>query len=132
MSASTPRGASRWTPPSSSPARPARRADSLPRRLRMDATSPTRRILGLDPGLQVTGYGVLDHTPAGPRHREAGVLRSAVDGRATSDMAQRVKVLYDGLVEVLAEWAPTVMVVEQLYAHYDHPRTAILMAHTRG
>ena len=98
----------------------------------MDATSPTRRILGLDPGLQVTGYGVLDHTRNGPRHREAGVLRSAVDGRDTSDMAQRVKVLYDGLVEVLDEWRPTVMVVEQLYAHYDHPRTAILMAHARG
>jgi crossover junction endodeoxyribonuclease RuvC len=98
----------------------------------MDATSPTRRILGLDPGLQVTGYGVIDHTPAGPKHREAGVLRSAIDGRDTSDMAQRVKVLYDGLVEVLDEWSPTVMVVEQLYAHYDHPRTAILMAHARG
>lgn len=98
----------------------------------MDATSPTRRILGLDPGLQVTGYGVLDHMPAGPKHREAGILRSAHDGRDPSDMAQRVKALYDGLVEVLDEWKPTVMVVEQLYAHYDHPRTAILMAHARG
>ena len=98
----------------------------------MDATPPTRRILGLDPGLQVTGYGVLDHTPAGPKHREAGVLRSAADGRDPSDMAHRVRVLYDGLLEVLDEWTPTVMVVEQLYAHYDHPRTAILMAHARG
>jgi crossover junction endodeoxyribonuclease RuvC len=90
------------------------------------------RILGLDPGLQVTGYGVLDHTPHGPKHQESGVLRSAEDGRDPSDMARRVKVLYDGLLEVLDEWHPTVMVVEQLYAHYDHPRTAILMAHARG
>jgi crossover junction endodeoxyribonuclease RuvC len=47
-------------------------------------------------------------------------------------MARRIKALYDGLCEVLDEWRPTAMAVEQLYAHYDHPRTAILMAHARG
>lgn len=90
------------------------------------------RILGLDPGLQVTGYAVLDATPTGPRVVEAGVLRSEHTGRDTADMAARVKILYDGLVEVLDQWSPTVIAVEQLYAHYDHPRTAILMAHARG
>ncbi|OWK34513.1 crossover junction endodeoxyribonuclease RuvC [Fimbriiglobus ruber] len=89
------------------------------------------RIIGLDPGLQTTGYGILDVTDAGPRVCEAGVIRSAA-GRDPADMARRVKVLYDGLVEVLDQWKPTIMVVEQLYAHYDHPRTAILMAHARG
>ena len=93
--------------------------------------SPDRRVLGLDPGLQVTGYAVIEAAPDGPRHCEAGVLRSGAE-RAAPDMARRVRVLYDGLVEVLDEWRPTVMVVEQLYAHYDHPRTAILMAHARG
>ena len=47
-------------------------------------------------------------------------------------MAQRIQALYDGLCEVLDEWKPTAMAIEQLYAHYDHPRTAILMAHARG
>ena len=47
-------------------------------------------------------------------------------------MAARIRALYDGLCEVLDEWKPTAMAVEQLYAHYDHPRTAILMAHARG
>jgi crossover junction endodeoxyribonuclease RuvC len=89
------------------------------------------RILGLDPGLQVTGYGVLEVTAQGPRVCEAGVIRSG-DERATPDMARRVRLLYDGIVEVLDQWRPTIMVVEQLYAHYDHPRTAILMAHARG
>jgi crossover junction endodeoxyribonuclease RuvC len=92
---------------------------------------PVPRILGLDPGLQVTGYGVLEATAHGPRVCEAGVVRSG-DERATPDMARRVRLLYDGIVEVLDQWRPTVMVVEQLYAHYDHPRTAILMAHARG
>ena len=90
-----------------------------------------RRILGLDPGLQTTGYGLLEVTDRGPRVLEAGVIRSA-DGRATADMAPRVKALYDGLCEVLDQWTPAAMAVEQLFAHYDHPRTAILMAHARG
>ena len=90
-----------------------------------------RRVLGLDPGLQTTGYGLLEVTDRGPRVLEAGVIRSA-DGRATADMAPRVKALYDGLCEVLDQWKPAAMAVEQLFAHYDHPRTAILMAHARG
>ena len=90
-----------------------------------------RRILGLDPGLQTTGYGVLEVSDRGPRVAEAGVIRS-VEGREPADMAPRVKALYDGLCEVLDQWKPAAMAVEQLYAHYDHPRTSILMAHARG
>ena len=98
----------------------------------MDATAqPTNRILGIDPGLQCTGYAVLEPTDRGPRVCEAGVVRSAA-GREPADMARRVKALYDGMKEVADQWKPGVMVVEQLFAHYDHPRTAILMAHARG
>jgi crossover junction endodeoxyribonuclease RuvC len=89
------------------------------------------RILGIDPGLQVSGYGVLEATAVGPRVCEAGVLRSA-ESRATTDLAERIRILYVGLAEVFDQWQPAVLVVEQLYAHYDHPRTAILMAHARG
>jgi crossover junction endodeoxyribonuclease RuvC len=92
---------------------------------------PVQRILGLDPGLQVTGYGVLEMTAKGPQVLEAGVFRSK-PGSASANMAVRVKSLYDSLVEVLDQWTPTIMCVEQLYAHYDHPQTAILMAHARG
>ena len=63
------------------------------------------RILGLDPGLQVTGYAVLEATDAGPAVCEAGVIRSA-EGRDPADMARRIKALYDGLCEVLDEWQP--------------------------
>jgi crossover junction endodeoxyribonuclease RuvC len=47
-------------------------------------------------------------------------------------MAPRLCTLYDGLMEVLEQFKPAVVAVEQLYAHYNHPRTAILMAHARG
>lgn len=89
------------------------------------------RILGLDPGLQVTGYAILEGRNGGPRVCEAGVIRGA-EGRQATDMAQRVRHLYDGIVEVLEHFRPGVVVVEQLFAHYQHPRTAILMAHARG
>lgn len=92
---------------------------------------PTRRILGLDPGLETTGYGVLDLTPAGPVVAEAGVVRSAV-GRDPADMGDRLKALYDGVLEVIDQWQPAAIAVEQLYAHVEHPRTSILMAHARG
>jgi len=58
---------------------------------------------------------------------EAGVVKPK-----GTDLAVRVASLYDGLSEVLAAFQPDTMAVEQLYAHYDHPRTAILMGHARG
>ncbi len=89
------------------------------------------RILGIDPGLQVTGYAVLEVRALRPHICEAGVVRSC-ERRSTTDLAPRLRTLYDGIVEIMEQFHPEVMVVEQLYAHYEHPRTAILMAHARG
>jgi crossover junction endodeoxyribonuclease RuvC len=96
-----------------------------------EPVQPPPRILGIDPGLQVTGYAVVELRPRGPQVCEAGVIRTAV-GRETADMAPRLCVLYNGLVEVLDQFRPQAVAVEQLYAHYEHPRTAILMGHARG
>jgi crossover junction endodeoxyribonuclease RuvC len=90
-----------------------------------------QRILGIDPGLQVTGYAVVEVARQRPLVREAGIVRSA-EGRAVSDMAARLRALYNSIVEVMDQFSPNVMAMEQLFAHYDHPRTAILMAHARG
>jgi crossover junction endodeoxyribonuclease RuvC len=89
------------------------------------------RILGVDPGLRVTGYAVVESRPRGPHVCEAGIIRSS-PGQTTTDVALRVRCLYDGIVEVIEQLRPEVMVVEQLFAHYQHPRTAILMGHARG
>ena len=92
---------------------------------------PGLRILGIDPGLQITGYAVVEAAPEGPRVCEAGIVRSS-EGREPADMAKRLVSLYSGIAEVIHLYQPRVVAVEQLYAHYDHPRTAILMAHARG
>jgi crossover junction endodeoxyribonuclease RuvC len=47
-------------------------------------------------------------------------------------MAQRLAELYNSLDDVLRQFQPSTVAVEQLFAHYDHPRTAILMGHARG
>src|SRR5208282_179051 len=99
--------------------------------LMSDGDSLGPRILGVDPGLQITGYAVLEVAAQGPHLCEAGIIRST-EGRAAADMAQRVCGVYNGIVEVIEQFHPHVVVVEQLYAHYQHPRTAILMAHARG
>jgi crossover junction endodeoxyribonuclease RuvC len=89
------------------------------------------RILGVDPGLNTTGYAVIEELSRAPKLVEAGTIRTA-ERRAAPDMAERLKTLYDGVIEVIDQLRPTALAVEQLYAHYDHPRTAILMAHARG
>ena len=89
------------------------------------------RVLGVDPGLQITGYAVLEGVGSQPRICEAGVIKSK-EGRESADMAPRLVSLYNSLVEVIEQFRPTIAAVEQLYAHYEHPRTAILMGHARG
>ena len=87
-----------------------------------------QRVLGVDPGLNITGYGVLEWSSAGVRLREGGVIR----GRSSGSLEQRLARIHDGLVEVIGEFKPHVMALEQLYSHYERPRTAILMGHARG
>ena len=85
-------------------------------------------MLGIDPGLNVTGYGVVDFVGGGPVIIEAGAIRP--DAKGT--LAARIAQLHAELAEILAEHAPDILAVEKLYAHYAHPRTAITMAHGRG
>lgn len=86
------------------------------------------RILGIDPGLQRTGYGLIDVGPGGAALVEAGVIRAD----ARKPMEVRLGEIHDGVRGVIEEFHPDVMVVEQLFSTYSHPRTAILMGHARG
>jgi crossover junction endodeoxyribonuclease RuvC len=86
------------------------------------------RILGVDPGLNTTGYGVIDFAGRQVRLIEAGVVR----GRAKRSLPGRVREIYEGVAEVIATLKPEALALEKLYAHYDRPTTAILMGHARG
>jgi crossover junction endodeoxyribonuclease RuvC len=86
------------------------------------------RILGIDPGLRITGYGVIDWKPMTPALVDGGVIRL----NAKTPLADRLVELAGELDSLFDEHRPEVCAVEQLYAHYAHPRTAILMGHARG
>ncbi len=86
------------------------------------------RILGIDPGLNITGYGVLEAEGGRLRLCEAGVVR----GKSRGSLTRRLLEIHDGVTEVVAGLRPDAMAIEELYSHYKRPRTAILMGHARG
>lgn len=91
-------------------------------------------ICGIDPGLGTTGYAVLrtGHT-ASPGHSGITILDAGVCRFDRKEpLAARLRAIETDIAAILDEHHPRVLAVEQLYAHYKHPRTAILMGHARG
>ncbi|NQT53750.1 crossover junction endodeoxyribonuclease RuvC [bacterium] len=86
------------------------------------------RVLGIDPGLQVTGYGLVETQGAKASVVEAGVVRSD-EGQP---LEVRLRKIHLSVLDIVRELEPDAIVVEQLYSHYKHPVTAILMGHARG
>ncbi len=86
------------------------------------------RILGVDPGLRITGYGVLVAVERQLKLHEAGIVR----GGTKAPLASRLRMIHEGIVEVIQACRPAALALEELYSHYKHPRTAILMGHARG
>jgi len=87
------------------------------------------RVVGIDPGLTVTGYAVVEGSSRGPCVIEAGVIRPAAHCAA---MGQRLAYLHQGVSEVLEAFPPSAVAIERVHSHVKFPRTAILMAHARG
>lgn len=85
-------------------------------------------MLGIDPGLVGTGYGLIGRGPSGLAVMASGVIET---DRA-SPLESRVQMIYDGVYGLLAAHDPGLLVLEDLYAEYKFPRTALLMAHARG
>jgi crossover junction endodeoxyribonuclease RuvC len=85
------------------------------------------RLIGLDPGLRHTGWGVIEADGPGLRFLACG----AIDSDAADDLAIRLASLYDGLQAVLAAWAPTVAAVEETVVNRN-PATSLKLGHARG
>jgi crossover junction endodeoxyribonuclease RuvC len=87
------------------------------------------RILGIDPALRTTGYGVIERAATERTHLiEAGVVAP----RPGAPLEDRLRELHAGIADVIAQTNPDVVVIEELYTTYRNPMTAILMAHARG
>ncbi|MCC9599933.1 crossover junction endodeoxyribonuclease RuvC [Stieleria sp. JC731] len=84
--------------------------------------------MGIDPGLNTTGYGVIRVTGHEIRLIEAGIVRS----KQKDSLEQRIAEIHEGVSEVIQQHSPSYVALEQLFSHYARPKTAILMGHARG
>lgn len=86
------------------------------------------RVLGVDPALRVTGYGAIQRDRGRVALIEAGIVAPRIE----RPLEERLLELYAGLLEVIAQTRPDIIVIEELYSTYKNPTTAILMGHARG
>lgn len=86
------------------------------------------RILGIDPGLRCTGYGLVEAAGSRVALIDVGVIRT--DVRKT--LSDRLRELHEGIRDVLRDGRPAALALEDLFAHPGFPRTAIIMGHVCG
>jgi crossover junction endodeoxyribonuclease RuvC len=84
-------------------------------------------VLGIDPGLTTTGYGVVVRTADGPRLRTVGVIRTAV----ADPIEQRLLELHADLAEVISEHRPDAVAIEQVFTNRNL-QTSIAVGRASG
>ncbi len=85
-------------------------------------------ILGIDPALTVTGYGVID-----AKNNELSLLEAGIVTTSSKEiLSKRLGKIYRAVIKLISDTKPDVMVVEKLYAHYRHPTTAYVLGQARG
>lgn len=86
------------------------------------------RYLGIDPGLNRTGYALIERTGRGPVLLEGGIIQST----PKLTLQKRVHEIGTGLREVLDEFRPEIVAIEQVFSLTKNVKTALLLAHARG
>lgn len=87
------------------------------------------RILGIDPGLRTTGFGVLDVEAMQLRYVASGVIQTTQ--QAQGNLPARLKVLFDGIAELKARYRPDQAVVEIVFVNVN-PQSTLLLGQARG
>ena len=85
------------------------------------------RILGIDPGLQRTGFGVIDQHGPALHYVTSGVIRTNAEG----SLAERIRTIVDGIAEVARETKPDCAVVEIVFVNVN-PKSTLLLGQARG
>jgi crossover junction endodeoxyribonuclease RuvC len=85
------------------------------------------RILGIDPGSRITGYGIIEQQGNRLQHIDNG----AIFTRSDDDLADRLKIIYDGLIRIIVDYAPQAVAVEQIFVA-KNALSALKLGHARG
>ena len=86
------------------------------------------RILGVDPALSITGFGIIDEKKNGLCLVDAGIVKT----RAKDSISIRLAVIYKGIFQRVKQFRPDCIILEKLYVHYRHPTTAYILGQARG
>ncbi len=84
------------------------------------------RILGIDPGSRITGYGIIETRGTRTSYIASGCIRVAGD-----TLAERVKMVFDGVSELVSTHHPEEVAVEQVFVHRN-AASALKLGHARG
>jgi crossover junction endodeoxyribonuclease RuvC len=85
------------------------------------------RILGIDPGTRITGYGIINVDGNHLHHVDNGIIKTS----SSDHLPARLGIIYDGLTEVLSQFTPQVVSIEQVFLA-KNPRSALTLGHARG
>lgn len=86
------------------------------------------RILGVDPGLNTTGYGLIEGRGLKVKLIDAGYIRT----NPKETIHNRLSHIHRAVSRIINRFKPEVLVLEKLYAHWRHPTTAYVLGHARG
>jgi crossover junction endodeoxyribonuclease RuvC len=89
-------------------------------------SAATLRILGIDPGLRVTGFGIIEQNGQKLAYVASGCIRSG-----GGELPGRLKVLLEGLQEVIAGYRPQCAAIEQVFVNVN-PKSTLLLGQARG
>ena len=90
--------------------------------------SQEQRILGIDPGLNRTGYGLLHRNRGQIVLDEGGVIATSTE----QSLADRIHEIASEIRAIITEWQPRTIAIEQVFSLGKNPKSAILLAHVRG
>ena len=86
------------------------------------------KAIGIDPGLAMTGFGVVEALPRGGRACEWGAIRT----EANCPVSLRLKTIYDVLKGLLEKWSPNLLVLEEVFVMKQFPKAAIQLGEVIG
>jgi crossover junction endodeoxyribonuclease RuvC len=92
------------------------------------AQEKRQRILGVDPGLITTGYGLIDVLQGEPALLEGGVIRVPTK----LPLEKRLSTIFYGIQDLLIEFKPEILALEEIHTQYERPIVAVMMGHARG
>ena len=86
------------------------------------------KILGIDPALTITGYGLVD-----VKNNRMSLIEAGIISTSSKDLITvRLEKIYRGITKLIEETSPDALVLEKIYAHYRHPTTSYILGQARG